>query len=225
MHCLGEHLGDPLHELPAGVGSIGASIDSERHPQERFGHRIGSKPVVRLAPSEPEQHVRVLPNDLQCEPALADAWFAGDDHHRTPTLAGRCGTVEQEIDLVRPTTQLGVGTVEVASTAEDPPETAGVDGHALALGHERLERLVLHLRAGPVDDRPCRHDLARSGLGHQACGEVHVITHDRVRPPGRRPEISGERVAPVHARPEVQAGVGIDQIADRTEHSVLVTTT
>ena len=73
-------------------------------------------------------------------------------------------------------------------------------------------------RSGVVED------LSGLGLGHQAGGQVHGVTHHGEGPPVGRPDLADEDRAPVHPDPQIERGTGVHDLPDAEQHPVLVVT-
>src|SRR5207249_1685772 len=65
-------------------------------------------------------------------------------------------------------------------------------------------------------------DLAGAGLGHESCGEVYRIAHDRVGLAIWRSDVAGEHPPSMHPRPHAYAVRAIDDQPHRPQHPFLV---
>ena len=122
-----------------------------------------------------------------------------NSHHLTDE--GEPGKLVQQLDLLLPPDQRQVDDRATLLTLVEPK---GLDLVALALDAKRRE-----WRAGCVrslDDLGGRDDLARSGTLHEAGGEVHGVTEQRVAAPARRAEVSREGQPAVRPEVDIQAG-------------------
>ncbi len=75
--------------------------DAEQRSQDGHRHGVGRQPVERLAAGEHDGEVETPADDLDGEPALADARLARDHDHRPVTLRCRIGQTEQRRQLGR----------------------------------------------------------------------------------------------------------------------------
>ena len=82
------------------------------------------------------------------------------------------------------------------------PSIEGPHRFGLPLHGERGELLGLEPRPRPSERGLGREDLSLGRLPHDAGGEVHRITPDRVRASVRRSEHGGEDPAGVHPDPQ-----------------------
>jgi hypothetical protein len=72
----------------------------------------------------------------------------------------------------------------------------------LSLHRERLELGRFEQRVGTVQHVGRRIDMARLGLGHQPCGQVHGVAHDRIRAAISGPDVTGEYRPAMDSDPE-----------------------
>ena len=206
-----QQVGSPLlhgfGEQCAGLGWVGVEVDPRPDAQQRAEHAVRRGSAVRG--TRTLEYPQAL-SDGPCrveESRLTHAGATREDHHFTQLADG----VSEDVELALPTDEPGVARV-ASHLVSGGADLVGDDRLGLALDQERFEFLGHVHGAGAANHGCDRHDVSVGGLSQHAGGGVHRITHERVRPPERAPEESGEHATCLHALSEDERRIDSGQL-------------